>query len=233
MLKVITKDGVELKKLELNEKFVDIEDLRVTLLSVVDCFPAGSISLGYIEPGHGTKGRQINLDSSNDLLLMYKVHEKRKQIVLWMKEEKKLKKRKDSPNCTDIPMKKQCSDSKPKSKYTPQQAKMNELEEIVDRLTESHSKSFTVEQIRVWAHMLQMKKHDSYDAPPKKPFFKQPQKKEDMSLPNGLSPGRKIQYRTQCIDQLDKWHSLLERGAITQAQYTEMQGTILSDLKKY
>ena len=39
MLKVITKDGVELKKLELNEKFVDIEDLRVTLLSVVDCFP--------------------------------------------------------------------------------------------------------------------------------------------------------------------------------------------------
>ena len=59
-------------------------------------------------------------------------------------------------------MKKQCPDSTPKSKYTPQQAKMNELEEIVDSPTECHSKSFTVEQIRVWAHMLQMKKHNSY-----------------------------------------------------------------------
>ena len=36
--------------------------------------------------------------------------------------------------------------------------------------------------------------------------------------------------RTQCIDQL-KWHTLLEKGCITLADYDEMQGKIMADMK--
>ena len=43
-------------------------------------------ALGYIEPGHGAKGRQIVLDEDKDLTEMYRVHLKKKKIVLWMKK---------------------------------------------------------------------------------------------------------------------------------------------------
>ena len=80
--------------------------------------------------------------------------------------------------------------------------------------------------------MLQMKKHDSYEEPPKKPFFKTT--KAGPTKPQGvMSPGKRIQYRSQCIDQLDKWHDLKERGIITESQYSEMQDAILSDIKKF
>ena len=77
-----------------------------------------------------------------------------------------------------------------------------------------------------------MKKQDSYKHPPKKPFFKQITKGK-ATVQDSLSPGKKIQYRSQCIDQLDKWHSLMEHGAISLDQYSEMQSTILGDLKKF
>ena len=33
--------------------------------------------------------------------------------------------------------------------------------------------------------------------------------------------------RSECINQLDKWHSLMERGVITVEQYKEFQDAIL------
>ena len=44
-----------------------------------------------------------------------------------------------------------------------------------------------------------------------------------------LSPGS-VKVRTECIDQLRKWHSLLGEGIITQADYDKIQGTILKDM---
>ena len=117
------------------------------------------------------------------------------------------------------------------SKYNMQVQKMNELEEIVEELSKQHGDEFTVEQIWAWAHLLQMKKHDSYDSPPQKPFFKR--NSASKFIADGISPGKRLQYRSQCIDQLDKWHSLMERGAITQDQYSESQKTILSDIQKF
>ena len=118
------------------------------------------------------------------------------------------------------------------SKFTAQQQKMTELEEIVDKLSELHESVYTVEQIRAWAHMLQMKKHASYEEPPNKPFFKRA-KSNPANATSGMSPGKRIQYRSQCIDQLDKWHTLKERGVISAAEYSEMQSAILSDVKKF
>ena len=105
-----------------------------------------------------------------------------------------------------------------------------ELQEIVDELEKRHSKKYTIEQLRAWGHMM-MKKHDSYDDPPDKPFFKQ-SKEEQPAATGTRSPGKRIHYQSECMDQLDKWHSLLRRGVITQEQYTELQESILSDIKK-
>ena len=48
-----------------------------------------------------------------------------------------------------------------------------------------------------------------------------------------MSPGKRIKYRSECIDQLDKWHALLEKGVIDQAQFKELQDTILHDIKQF
>ena len=117
-----------------------------------------------------------------------------------------------------------------RSKYSAEHNKMFELQEIVDELEKRHSKKYTLEQFRAWGNLMMMKKHDSYDHPPEKPFFKQ--KKEEQPAAGARSPSKRIHYRSECMDQLDKWHSLLQRGVITQDQYTEMQESILSDIKK-
>ena len=42
-----------------------------------------------------------------------------------------------------------------------------------------------------------------------------------------LSAEKRILYRSECINQLDKWHDLLEKGVISSAQFTELQETII------
>lgn len=92
---------------------------------------------------------------------------------------------------------------------------MSEVELIFEKLDEMHDGTgqYTKEQLRSWAHMLQMRKHDSYEVPPKKPFFKKSRVNADDGKIDGLSPGKRIRCRSECINQLDKWHSLMERGA--------------------
>ena len=48
-----------------------------------------------------------------------------------------------------------------------------------------------------------------------------------------MSPGKKVQLRDQLVEQLLKWHDLLEKGGINQIQYDEMQATIMEDVKKF
>lgn len=49
---------------------------------------------------------------------------------------------------------------------------MSEVDVISEKLQAQHDGKYTQEQLRAWAHMLQMKKHQSYDMPPNKPFFR-------------------------------------------------------------
>ena len=115
------------------------------------------------------------------------------------------------------------------------------MQEIIEDLEERHDDTFTMEQLRVWAHMIHMKKHSSYTDPPDKPFFrKHVSKKNKTTSSTELSPVKRINLRkkacecmyTECINQLDKWH-MLEKGAITSEQYTQLQGTILGDIEKF
>ena len=46
-----------------------------------------------------------------------------------------------------------------------------------------------------------------------------------------VSPRKRLQTRSECIDQLDKWHQLMEKGTVTAEQYKENQD-IMNDIKK-
>ena len=110
---------------------------------------------------------------------------------------------------------------------------MSEVESIIEKLEERHGSNggYTPEQIRFWAHMLQMKKYTSYDQPPNKPFFYTSAKPQTSSAAT-LSPSKRIDKRTELLAQVEKWHSLLEKGVITQNQNQSLQDELLSDIKK-
>ena len=63
-------------------KFTDIDLLKLQLTEEIAGFESDKFLIGYIEPGHGTKGRKIPLENADDLVVMYKVHKGRKQITL-------------------------------------------------------------------------------------------------------------------------------------------------------
>ena len=108
-------------------------------------------------------------------------------------------------------------------------------------LREKHASKHSVEQLNAWAHMIQMGKHASTEEPPALPYFgkaRAPDKGSPevgaqsilSSSPQPLSPGKRITLRSERIDQLGKWHSLLEKGVIIKTKYEELQETILGDM---
>ena len=126
---------------------------------------------------------------------------------------------------------------------------ISNVETIIEKLKEKHGEnSYPVEQFNCWAHMINSGKWSSYDAPPELPFFKKskdkekPKEKEQKgpsdasssgtSVSVASSPTKCLNLRMQCIDQLSKWHVLLESGAISQSQYEDLKGTILDDIKQ-
>ena len=190
-------------------------------------------SFGYIDPGHGNRGKQQWLMSNDDLKDMYADHKDKKDILLWSSVvPDSQKKRAHSPDPEE---------NDKRARYDKYLDKMTEVEMIEAELAEKHSGgSFTDEQLRSWAHLIQMKKWGSYDTPPKKRFFRIPQRSGSSSEVSGstagvdgVSPGKKINLRGQCVQQLLQLHQLLEKGGINKQQYDDMQSTIMGDVKKF
>lgn len=102
----------------------------------------------------------------------------------------------------------------------------------------------SVEQFNAWAHMIHTKKHGTYDVPPDLPYFTKSKKKghekkagpvetdtsQSRPVNVGVSPGKRVNLRSECISQLDKWHSLFEKQCITQEQYDQLRDAILKDV---
>ena len=167
---------------------------------------------------------------------------KKTPIILWAKITHALSRARKrltelSDNADTCKKKKPDDDSDkapPRSNYKNHLNKMAEVDCIVSDLEKKHNDGkFSPEQIRAWAHMLQLKKHTSYDDPPNKPFFRHSKLKGSTAESQGISPAKRITLRSECIDQLDKWHKLMERGAITPDQYKDLQDTIMNDIKKF
>ena len=198
------------------------------------------IQFGYIFPGHGFKGKQRPLEDESDISRMYDAYNgKNSPIILWVKivavsrARKRLTELSDNADTSTKKRKPDDSDKAPRrSSYQNHLNKMDEVSCIASDLEEKHSDGkFSPEQIRAWAHMLHLKKHTSYENPPNKPFFNHSKSMKANS--QGISPAKRITLRSECIDQLDKWHKLMERGAITPDQYKDLQDTIMSDIKQF
>jgi hypothetical protein len=232
------KKDYSIKRLHnITKKFQTIKDFEMAVVDV--CSEKLSLeNFGYIEPGHGAKGKQRWLISNEDLNDMYVAHEGKKEILLWCCVEQGQKRRANSPS-TD-------AEAPKRSRYDKQLDKITEVEEIEQTLEKKHSDSpYSAEQLRSWAHLIQMKRHDSYDSPPNKPFFRIPSRKtssrktdpdariESPDTGITVSPGKRVQLRGQCVNQLLQLHELLERGGISKQRYEEMQGTIMDEVKKY
>lgn len=48
-----------------------------------------------------------------------------------------------------------------------------------------------------------------------------------------LSPAKRVNLRTQYLEQLKGWQDLMQKGGISKEQYEELQADILSEVKKY
>ena len=96
-----------------------------------------------------------------------------------------------------------------------------------------HENKYSTVQLNAWAHMIQLKKHSSHDSPPELPYFgkrKRSEHKEKSLQGCSISPCKHVKLRSECIDQLNKWRSLLEKGGISKVQYDKLQETVLADM---
>ena len=183
--------GYVIKKWDINARFSNVSDLKDQLASDFATLlqDDADFQFGYIQRGHGMRDKQFSITEDDDIRSMYDEYQGRKEIIMWMK----ICKRFHSKSATDVESRKRQSSvdnaegssskrlksgegeqRRTGSKYQGHLSKMNEVEEIIQDLENRHgeSKVYSTEQIRVWAHMIQMKQHTSYDDPPNKPFFR-------------------------------------------------------------
>ena len=231
------KRDYDIHKLRAN-RFESVEELRCYLSSELPC---DFTQIGYIEPGHGLKGKTQWLVEDDDLVEMYSKYQK-SSILLWClkrlegQPSKILPKRRtlDSTVHTPVARKRAASDHCAKI--------LSEVEDIVVKLKEKHGSLYTAEQLNCWAHMYQTEKHGSLDFPPNLPYFRgrkhqtgsKGNSAESVQNPPqpGISPTKRVSLRTECVKQLELWHSLLEKGGISKETYDDMQRDILEDIKK-
>ena len=48
---------------------------------------------------------------------------------------------------------------------------MDEVDTVYQKLAEMHSGKFDADRLRMWAHLINMGKHSSFETPPDYPFF--------------------------------------------------------------
>ena len=197
----------------------------------------------YMLPGHGMKGKHHYISTDPQIQEMYKLFSGRREILLccWYQIGTKLA-NSDVVEDDDDVIENTVQNpgivrSKRSTKSDAIAQKINDAEEVMNTLAKIH-KNYTSEQLSSWAHLIQMGKHHSYDNPPDYPYFRGNKRSRRKSIDSGdelsrsptFSPCKKVKIRSECIDQLQKWHSLLEKGGISQEQYEELQKTIMADM---
>ena len=240
VMKTSRKSDYTVQKLKSSVVFATLDALLDEIKTSLNICP---LQIGYIEPGHGLKGKQRWLIDDGDLTDMYCIYERKREITLWCQcgsaagssqsgTPKRVKKKRSREKDSDEP----CSSSKKVSIMK----KIKEVEEILKELQEKHGSSLlNVDQLNSWAHMIHTKKHTSYDVPPNLPYFKKAMASEPSTVRStdgtpsvsvGVSPGKRVNLRSECISQLDKWHDLYEKQCITQEQYQQLRESILKDV---
>ena len=196
------------------------------------------IQVGYIVPGHGLRGKQEWLCEDSDLNEMYAHYGGKRDVLLWCfpKASVSVQSRKRGRTQSPKPTK--------SSPYDSQREKDFEVQEILKKLKGKHETTYSPEQLHTWANLIQMKKHLSLDCPPNYPFFRGNKKQSDQGKGTPLksacntlgstaeaSPSKRLSMRSELINQLGKCVNLLEKGALSEDEYQELQKSIMTDIK--
>ena len=132
-------------------KLTDMENLQGFIRTRFEEFTEfDDICVGYIEPGHGWKGKQVWLNSDEDITDLYVVCSKVKDILLWcyLPTEKKRKHK------TEFHEEKQ---NKRARCLASNSNKSDETKDIFQDLINTHNHKYSPEQLHAWAQIVQMK----------------------------------------------------------------------------
>ena len=161
------KGGHVIHALQSRSVFVEVSKFKESLLSsckhYFDKDKDKELLCGYMEPGHGKKGKQFEVESNKDLKEMYEMYKKKRDFLLWIKQSKKKRPRSESDNPPGGASRKSS-----RSSYEGHLNKMTQVDEIIGKLVKKHNEIYSQEQYRVWALLIQMGKHESYDRAPDK-----------------------------------------------------------------
>ena len=237
------KSNYDVTVLQNCDRFMSLDEIERILSTTLDS-QIGEV--GYISPGHGMKGRKHTFHDDDDVQVMYdSVYRGKCNILLWCHLKSVVTVVGSKQNTTG--KKRRLDDGEStasQSKRTATQKKIEEVEEILSKLKEKHGDSFKIEHLNAWAHLIHVGKHSSYDTPPNYPYFvghksSQPSVRNPesdqlgKSDPSVLSPGKRVQLRSQCIEQLSRWHTLKVDGGISAEEYEQLRKNILSDIGKF
>lgn len=220
------------------KQFKSVSNLKLDLAEWINLPEELDIVVGYIEPGHGAKGRQRWLNDDSDLTDLYQLYKGKKEIMLWCHSSAcSERSRSRSPHDSGSSTKAKSSSKVAQSLIS----KRDQVDAIVQMLRDKHQGRFTSPQLNTWAHCIHMKTHASYDEPPDKPFFKargsNKQSKSSELPPTAvcgtISPSKRINLRSQCMDQIEKWHQLFTKGIISKEQHEELVEKMWNDNKKF
>lgn len=154
-----------------------------------------SVEYGYLGPGHGARGKKMWIYNNDDIAAMYETHSGNRTICLW---------------CYTHARKVSTGKSKASSgsKFEQHSEKLSDVDEICAKLSEKHKGEYSKDQLRAWAHMINMGKYESFDEAPDKPFWKGRKRQcNDDQVPSSSkrpasfvsSPSKKIGIRSELI----------------------------------
>lgn len=223
-------------------KFVGVGELESLIKKRFEEFSdyEGTLCMGFVQPGHGWKGKQHWINDEADLEDMYSLS-KKNNIMIWC-HQKSQKRSRSSSKSTEEPATKRakCIESN--------EAKITDAKKTYEILVKKH-KIYTPEQLHAWAQLIQMKKHFSMDEPPKYPFFKKTSRK-DVKPENSIteqqmsdesasllqkdvkSPTKVAELRMKNLEQLKYINELYKDGVLTEEEFREQKTNILLDIRK-
>ena len=90
---------------------------------------------------------------------MYEKHQGKTGILLW------------AYSCVKKSDKAKKSSKRVDGTFDEHKKSLSEVDEKYDELRQKHGSKYTFEQLRMWAQMIRLGKHESTDEPPDKPFW--------------------------------------------------------------
>jgi len=134
--------------------------------------------IGYIEPSkQGARGKMRWIFGNEDVDDMYAAYDtaKKTEVIIWC-EGRKLGGCGTSRTAQKCPASDNDEGPQRKASCTTvaekNSRKLEEVEAVYTKLDEKYRGKISSEQLKVWAHLVAMDKHQSLEIPPDKPFFR-------------------------------------------------------------